>query len=169
MPDQDLDLHRIVTTAIIYNDAGKYLITKRSPNKKVHPGKWTVPGGGLIRGDYTSRPHTVGDAWYYPLTDSLQREIKEEVGVEVKNLQFLLDMTFIRPGDVAVLVLSYYGQYVSGDVVLDEDSVEFAWVTAEEAKNYDLIDGITEEIIMVDQIRRGRSIDQVTFKPLRRS
>lgn len=38
------ELHRIVTTTIIYNE-GKYLITKRAPAKKVHPNKWTVPGG----------------------------------------------------------------------------------------------------------------------------
>lgn len=42
----DKELHRIAITGIIYNDEGKYLITRRSLEKKVFPGKWTVPGGG---------------------------------------------------------------------------------------------------------------------------
>jgi len=43
----DRELHRIAITTIIYNKDGKFLLTKRAPHKKVHPGKWTVPGGGL--------------------------------------------------------------------------------------------------------------------------
>lgn len=162
MPEvQDLDLHRIVTTAIIYR-GDQYLLLKRSPKKKVYPGKWTVPGGGLVRDDYLATPKTTSDGWYYPMVGSLQREIQEEAGIEVKNLQFLLDMTFIRPDDVAVLVLSYYGEYVRGQVTLDEDSVEFAWVTYEEAKTYDLIDGIVQEIKMVEALRHG--VDPATVK-----
>ncbi len=163
MAEQDIDLHRIVTTAIICRD-DKFLLLKRSPHKKVYPGKWTVPGGGLVRHDYLSTPKTIGDAWYYPLAVSLQREIKEEAGIEVNQLQFLLDMTFIRPDEVAVLVLSYYGEYVKGEVKLDEDSVEFAWVTYEAAKKYDLIEGILQEIAMVDRLRKGEPPGQVKFQ-----
>ena len=32
---------------------------------------------------------------------------------------------------------------------------EFAWVTAEEAKTYDMIDGIDKEIADVEKILRG--------------
>ena len=39
-------LHEVAITAIIVKD-GKYLITRRSPNKKRFPGMWTVPGGKL--------------------------------------------------------------------------------------------------------------------------
>ncbi len=35
---------------------------------------------------------------------------------------------------------------------MDEDSIDYKWVTVEEAKNYDLIDGILEEIKMVEEI-----------------
>ena len=38
----DKELHRIVTTAIIYTKDRKFLITKRSLKKKAFPGKWTV-------------------------------------------------------------------------------------------------------------------------------
>ena len=80
MKTKDKELHRIAITCIIYNDQGKYLVTKRSPNKKVHPNKWTVPGGGLNTNDYTSRAQTHGNAgWYGAVEEALLREVREEV------------------------------------------------------------------------------------------
>ncbi|MBU2496869.1 MAG: NUDIX domain-containing protein [Nanoarchaeota archaeon] len=145
------ELHRVVPTAIICKD-GKYLILKRNLNKKAFPGKWTVPGGGLEVDDYINTEKTVADIWYFAIENTLRREVKEETNLEVENIKYLCDMTFIRPDGIPVAVLSFYCDYVCGDIKLDEDSIEHAWVTAEEAKNYDLIDGIAEEIEMVDKI-----------------
>ena len=39
---------------------------------------------------------------------------------------------------------------------LNEENVDYKWVTMEEAKNYDLIPGIWEEIEMVDKIIKSR-------------
>ena len=39
---------------------------------------------------------------------------------------------------------------------LDEDSIDYKWVTVKEAENYDLIDGILEEIKMVDDILKDK-------------
>lgn len=149
----DRELHRIAITTIIHKD-GKYLLLKRAPHKKVHPNKWTVPGGGLMIDDYINEPQTHGNAgWYGAVERALTRELREEVGVLVENPKYLLDLTFIRPDNIPVLVLSYYAKYVEGDVKLDEDSVEFAWVTLEEAKNYDLIAGIYDELEMVEKLK----------------
>jgi 8-oxo-dGTP pyrophosphatase MutT (NUDIX family) len=153
--DQDLqkELHRIAITCIIYNNEGKYLVIKRSPHKKAHPNKWTVPGGGLTIDDYIHRPQTHGNAgWYGAVEEALLREVKEEVGVEIGKATYLLDLTFIRPDNVPVLVLSYYAPYISGEVTLDEAAVEFRWVTLEEAKELDLISGIYEEFEEVEKI-----------------
>lgn len=159
------ELHRIVSTAIIYDDRRRFLLIKRSPNKKVYPGKWTVPGGGLTVDDYEKMPKTTSDGWYNIMSTSLRREIKEEVNIDVDKLRYLLDMTFIRPDKIPVIVLSYYGHYTGGEVKLDEENVDYAWATAEEAKLYDLIDGIPQEIEMVDRILNGEPPDQVEFRP----
>jgi len=95
MESQNIELHRICSTAIIHKD-GKYLIVKRSPNKKVFPNRWTVPGGGLEVADYIDTPKTTPDAWYYAIENSLKREVEEEVGLEVGKLNYLLDLVFIR-------------------------------------------------------------------------
>ena len=156
MKTKDKELHRIAITCIIYNDQGKYLVTKRSPNKKVHPNKWTVPGGGLNTNDYTSRAQTHGNAgWYGAVEEALLREVREEVGVEIGKAKYLLDLTFIRPDGIPVLVLSYYAPYVFGEVKLDEDAVEYRWVSLEEAKGLDLIAGIYEELEEVENLLKS--------------
>lgn len=160
---ENKELHRIASTCIIHND-GKFLITKRNPNKKAFPGKWTVPGGGLETDDYTNTPPSTADGqWYYAIEKSLRREVKEEVNLEIDKPKYLLDLTFIIPNGTPAIVLSFYANYKSGDVKLDEDSTDYAWVTYEEAKNYALIDGILEEIKMVDEILKGKSPDEVEF------
>jgi 8-oxo-dGTP pyrophosphatase MutT (NUDIX family) len=147
------ELHRIVLTAIIYTPDRKYLITKRSPNQKAYPNQWTVPGGGVEPDDYLSTPKTTSTAWYRAVERALHREVKEEANLEIGKPEYLLDLIFIRPDGIPVLVLSYFAPFVSGEVTLDpEDSTEYAWVTAHEAKTYDLIEGILEEIQEVDEI-----------------
>jgi len=155
---KDRELHRVATTAIIYNSEGKFLITKRAMHKKHFPGRWTVPGGGLTVDDYINLPRTkVGDnQWYYSLTNALVREVKEEVGLEIGRPEYLLDLTFIKGDGVPVLVLSYYAPFISGEVVLDEDATEHKWISADEVKDFDLIEGIDEEIKMVEKILKER-------------
>ncbi len=153
MEIKDKELHRVAITCIIYNTDKKYLVTKRAPHKKVHPNKWTVPGGGLNTDDYTNRPQTNGDqGWYGAVETALLREIKEEVHVEIEKPVYLLDMTFIRPDGIPVLVLSYYAKYVKGEVKMDEDTIDYKWVTLAEAKELDLIPGIYEEIEMIEKV-----------------
>lgn len=153
MEIKDKELHRVATTCIIYNDEGKYLVTKRSPHKKVHPNKWTVPGGGLSTDDYVHTSQTHGNAGRYGAAEkALSREVKEEVNLNIGKPKYLLDMTFIRPDGVPVLVLSYYAHHVSGEVKLDGDAVEYKWVTLAEAKELDLINCIYEEIEMVEKL-----------------
>ncbi len=158
MEIKDKELHRISLTAIIYNDEGKYLITKRSLTKKAFPGKWTVPGGGVEVDDYIHlKPTTPAGQWYGALENTLRREIWEEANLEVEKPQYLLDIAFIRPDGVPVIILSYYVKYKSGVVKLKEEAtIDYKWVTLEEAKNYDIIDGIWEEIEMVDKLLKQK-------------
>jgi len=157
----DKELHRIVSTCVIYSAKGgsasggkehKYLLLQRSFEKKVFPGKWTVPGGGLTIDDYINSPKTTSEHWYFALENSLRREIKEEAGIEVGELKYLCDMTFIRPDNIPVIILSFYAPYKSGEIELDEDSINSIWVNYEEAINYDLVEGLIDEIKMVDKL-----------------
>jgi len=161
MEIRDKELHRITTTTLVYRkreggEEFEYLITKRAMHKKAHPGKWTIPGGGLTVDDYINTPQSEHgeNLWYNVLEASLKRELREETGLEIGKPELLIDLTFLRPDGIPVFCLSCYAPYIGGKVNIDQDpegdTTDFAWVSYEEAKGYDLIPGILDEIRQVD-------------------
>jgi 8-oxo-dGTP diphosphatase len=151
--------HYVTVTGIIVKD-GKFLIAKRSPTEKTFPNVWTVPGGKLERNDYEKRPKDTKDAWYNVFEALLRREVMEETGLSIKNIRYLTDLVFIRPDGTPTIVVSLFADYDSGEIKLCEDLTEYAWVSLEEAKNYDLIDGIYEEMEMLDKLLKGKKIEE---------
>lgn len=153
---KDPHLHYVAVTTKIHKN-GKFLIIKRSSHEKAFPNKWTVPGGRISVEDYINSPkEDPSFAWYGSLVNTLKREVKEEVNLEIDNIQYLMDMTFIRPDGIPVVVIAFYADYKSGKVKLDEDAVDYAWVTVKEAKKYDLISGIYDEIVMAEKLIKGK-------------
>lgn len=153
--NSDPRLHIVAVTGIIEKD-GKYLILKRSEREIAYSGYWTVPGGKLARHEYENLPPTPNtDAWYEIVNYVLKKEIEEEAGLKVEDIKYLTDMTFIRPDNIPVLVLSYYCRYKDGEIKLGKDIVDSAWISPEEGRNYQIIPGILEEIIAVDKILRS--------------
>lgn len=148
-------LHEVAITAIIIKD-NKYLITRRSKTKKRFPGMWTVPGGKLERDDYTKLPKDTKDYWYNVLEKTLKREVKEETNIEIENIEYVTSLATVHKDKNPSLVISCMADYLSGDIKLQlEESDNFAWVTLKEAKNYNLLDGIYDELVMVDKKRHG--------------
>ena len=148
-------LHEVVITAIIVKD-GKYLITRRALSKKRFPGMWTVPGGKLETSDYVNLPKDTKDYWYNVLEQVLRREVKEEVGLTIKNIEYVTSLATIHADGAPSLVISCMADWESGEVVLQEDETDkYAWVSTEEARGYDLIGGIVDELHMADRRRLG--------------
>lgn len=152
------DKHYVTVTGIVIKD-GKYLITKRSPNKKAFPNMWTVPGGNLEMEDYINLPKDTEVHWYNVLEKVLRREIKEETNIEIKNIGYLTSLTFMK-GEEPMLIISLYADYDKGEVKLDEENTDYSWVTLEEAKNYELIPGIYEELVMLDKKLKGEQVEE---------
>jgi len=150
--DLDPRLHFVVATAIIVKD-GKLLIAKRAPHEKAFPNKWTVPGGKLVLHEYNKLPKTAKFPQWYNVVDwVLKKEVREEVGLEISRPNYLCDLVFVRSDGYPVVTLSYWANYKSGKVKLCKDLVDHAWVTANEAKKYDLIDGILDELKEVSKL-----------------
>jgi NADH pyrophosphatase NudC (nudix superfamily) len=62
------------------------------------------------------------------------------------------------------LVISCVADYVSGEVKLDpKESADFAWVSLEEAKKHELIDGIYDELVMTQAKLEGKKIEWKRF------
>jgi 8-oxo-dGTP diphosphatase len=157
-------LHEVVITAIVIKDS-KYLITRRSPNKKRFPGKWTVPGGKLEISDYVDLPKETEFYWYNVLEKVLKREVREEVGIEIKNIEYVTSLATIHSDGNPSLVISCLADYASGKIKLQKDEAdEYAWVNLSEAKKYDLLDGIYEELVMAEKQLKGEKIEWQRFE-----
>ncbi|MBM3234229.1 NUDIX domain-containing protein [Candidatus Pacearchaeota archaeon] len=147
--------HYVVATGIVIKE-GKFLIVKRADWEKNSPGKWTVPGGKLEVLDYILKQTDTKDGkqWYNIIETLVKREIKEEAGIEINNIGYVTSLAFVRTDGIPTLVISLYADYSSGEIKLCSALSEFAWVSLEEAKKYDLIEGIYHELEILDNFLR---------------
>jgi 8-oxo-dGTP pyrophosphatase MutT (NUDIX family) len=157
-------LHEVVITAIVIKD-GKYLITRRSPSKKRFPGKWTVPGGKLEISDYVDLPKETEFYWYNVLEKVLKREVREEVGIEIKKIEYVTSLATIHADGNPSLVISCLADYASGEIKLQKGEADkYAWVSLKEAEKYDLLDGIYEELVMAEKQLKGEKMEWQRFE-----
>jgi 8-oxo-dGTP pyrophosphatase MutT (NUDIX family) len=150
--EPDPRLHFVAVTAIIEKD-GRFLISKRAATEKVFPNKWTAPGGKLVFSEYSHLPSSASShpQWYNIAEWALRKEVREEVGIEIEKPHYLTDLVFVRPDGYPVVTLSYWAHYKSGDIKLNHEMSDYAWITAEEAKTYDMIEGVADEIAQAER------------------
>ncbi len=146
-------LFYVVANVVVYRDSDKKcLILKRDMREKVHPGRYAVPGGKLEWKDLDiSNPTRVnGEVLDYQdaVEKLLKRETLEEAGILIKDeLIYINSVAFIRPDETPVVLVKFAARYKSGEVKLEEGSfTDYAWVDAEEVKEYECIDGIKDEV-----------------------
>ena len=164
MENKNQYLHEVAITAIVVKE-GKYLITRRSPNKKRFPGMWTVPGGKMETNDYLQLPKDTEHYWYNVLERTLRREVKEEVGIDIDHIEYVTSLATVHADGSPSLVISCMADYTGGAITLKPDeSDQYMWVSLEEAKNYQLIDGIYDELVMVENKRNGKRSEWQRFK-----
>ncbi len=152
-------MHYVVVTGILVDKEGKYLICKRAEWEKAFPNRWTVPGGKLEVLDYTLREKDTSHHWYNIFEDLLKREVKEEAGLEIENIGYVTSMVYIRPDKIPCLIVSLYADASKGEVRLCSALTEFVWVDLEEAKEYDLIEGIYQELEILDRKLKGEKME----------
>ena len=143
-------VHYVTATVILVKD-GKFLIAKRADWEKAFPNKWTVPGGKLEVLDYVLRNKDTSSHWYNVVEDLAKKEVKEEVGLEFKNMNYVTSLVYIRSDKIPSLIISLWAEPVGENVRLCNALTEHKWVSLEEAKNYDLIEGIYEELEILDK------------------
>lgn len=143
--------HYISVTGII-RKGDKYLICKRSENESAFAGKWCVPGGKIEQKDFSSTPKDTSSHWLGVFEKVLKKEVKEETNLEIKNIGYVSNLAFLRPNGYSTIVVSLHADHLEGDVQVDgEELVDHAWVSVDEAKEYDLIENIWEQIKLVDE------------------
>lgn len=146
-------LFYFVANVVVYRATdGKCLILKRAETEKVHPGKYCVPGGKLEweQLDLTKPTRMNGEVFDFQdaAEELLAREAQEEAGITIsKNLKYINSVAFVRPDEIPVILIKFAAEYMNGEVKIEDGAfTDFAWVDAEEIKDYQCIEGITEEI-----------------------
>lgn len=153
-------VHYVTATVIVVNKERKYLIAKRANWEKAFPGRWTVPGGKLEVLNYALREKDTSSHWYNVLEDLAKKEVKEEVGIEIKNIEYVTSLVYIRSDGIPSLIISLWAEPVEEEIKLCNALTDYKWVSLEEAKNYDLIEGIYEELEMLDKKLKGENIGE---------
>ena len=155
-------LFYFVANVLIYRESdSRCLILKRDEREKVHPGRWGVPGGKLEWRDLPlGKPTRInGDVLDFEnsVEDLLAREAREEAGVEIgEKLHYINSVAFIRPDETPVVLVKFAAKYKGGEVVPERGGfTDFAWVNEREAKEYQCIDGVYEEIAQVVKLFRA--------------
>jgi 8-oxo-dGTP pyrophosphatase MutT (NUDIX family) len=115
------DIHELVLCANVFvRKADKYLVIKRSPQKKFLPGV-VQPIGGKV--DLNENPYVAA-----------QREVFEEAGITVKNLRLeavILDRPVPEVSPNNWLVFQFSADYDAGEITETEEG-ELVWLSAEE-------------------------------------
>ena len=165
MVDKNLTHYVTVTGIVVKN--GKFLIAKRAEWEKAFPNKWTVPGGKLEVLDYALRKKDTSEHWYNVLEDLLKKEFMEEVGLEIQNIGYVTSMIYVRSDKIPCLIVSLYAEPKTDKIKLCPAFTDFKWVNLEEAKDYDLIEGIYEELEMLNEKLKTdnfNNVKQIIFK-----
>jgi 8-oxo-dGTP diphosphatase len=114
--------------AVILNDDGEVLLTKR--NIPPFQGEWVMPGGKINLGE--------------PIISALQREVREEVGLEVAVEDMVDVFEHVTPGDdnYHFVILYYRCRPLSCSIRHNQDEVsEARWVPEQQLQSYPMPDG----------------------------
>lgn len=116
-----LNPHIHVTAALIMED-GRVLLARR-PSGSRHGGKWEFPGGKQEPGE--------------SLENCLKREIMEELGIVIEELD-LLESVVHDYGDFS-LTLHGFTCRTSGNDVLECNGPDIKWLNPEDVLQYDIL------------------------------
>ncbi len=122
----------IEVVAAILRDGDKILATQRGYGE--FAGRWEFPGGKMEQGETREA--------------ALQREISEELAVDIKVDDFLMTVEYSYPNFYLILHC-YLCHVVEGDITLLEHS-SGRWLTKEEL---DSVDWLPADLDVVDRLK----------------
>jgi ADP-ribose pyrophosphatase YjhB (NUDIX family) len=112
--------------AVIRKD-GQVLLVQRG--KEPRRGEWSIPGGAVEVGE--------------KLTDAVQREVREECGLEIRLGDFLAAGDLIVPDDAGrvryhYILIDFVADYAGGTLQPSDDVMDARWVDPRELEAFGL-------------------------------
>ena len=131
-PQENVPALREVAVAVIQDEGGRLLFLLRSKSLSASPGKWGFCGGGLEPGE-TPR-------------EAMEREIREEIGTEIR-LRLEESLAPVAGlGQPHLLVHLFRYRHLAGEVRLNEEHTHFAWIAESEFRTLDVIAGVDADL-----------------------
>ncbi len=116
-----------VVRLIVTDGQNRVLILKRQ-NTTYGDEAWCLPGGKV---DYGKT-----------VTEEVVTELREETSLECTSMRFLFYQDSLPPEPGKMHCINFYFECTaSGAVVLNQEASEYAWISAENLKHYNLVFG----------------------------
>jgi len=110
--------------ALIFNPAREVLMIRTHKWSNL----WGIPGGKI--------------KWGEPAEDALRREVMEETGLQIRDIQFVLVQDCIHSKeffrDAHFVLLNYTANSDGGLVTLNDEAEEYQWLTPKAASDLPL-------------------------------
>lgn len=113
--------------ALIFNEQGQFLMSLRGPKARNEQGRWEIPGGKV--------------EWGETLAETLIREIKEEIGVDIEVLELLtVSDHLLRAEGEHWVSPTFICKITSGTPIImePEKCAELRWFSLDEAETMPL-------------------------------
>lgn len=151
---EQTNFYAVLVNAVIVKE-GKILISRRSMEEKHQPGAWTIPGGKIE--NYDNRDEIFG-----VVEKTLEKEVKEEVGIEIsKNVHLIMNNTFRHSKGHMVLALIFMCEYLGGEAAPMDDTSNVAWINSTQINDYAYAPNVKEYIAkgfsLIPYLARKRS------------
>lgn len=115
----------VVHVSAFVRKDGKFLMARRAEDDDQAPGAWATPGGKVELGTCS-----------FPIQQTLQEELDEEVGIKIRpeSMQLIFNQIFTRSSGDQVLGLVFVADWQSGEAQALEDQAEIAWLSGAEVR-----------------------------------
>lgn len=119
---------RVIVVGLVEKD-GKFLLGQKPENIGPYPNTWHIPGGGV-------------DLEKESVEEALRREIQEEAGIEIDNIQqvdFDEDYEPNKHGEEThYIFLQFHATCSTDQIVAGDDMTSLEWIEKEKLKDLNL-------------------------------
>ena len=124
---------------IVFYRSGRFLLTRRKDKKKAFANRWHIPGGSWeINED---------------IDTAIRREVKEELGIKLKEYKVLPYIFEEIRGDRFYLYVVFYAPFPEkAKIVLNEEADLYGWFTLDEIKKLPSFPLTYQQIKKVNEI-----------------
>ncbi len=121
--------------AFILDFKNRILLVKKSAKEAIDPGMWVIPGGKVKTNEH--------------IIDAMKREVKEEVGLLIKNYEWIGEDVFKVDDKYFHAAHFLCRVHSTKNIKLEKNLLEYRWITKKEINKYKIPRNIQKEILNI--------------------